>query len=255
MASTYTPNAGFEKPAHGDQNWDSPLRRNFDISDQLAAVNIALQVTSAGGLNVVVSPGQCQIGGGVFPFLGQTTKTMTANTTNFIFINNIGVITVNTSGFPTLSVPLARVYTGVSNVISIVDSRSFLGGPGGAVAAGVNTLSIVGAIVGLQGDILLIDGANITITQDSPNNKFIFDVNGGSINRKFRQALAPAPDGMNVLFTTPDNFVSGSEEVYVDGVLRNSGATEDYTLFGVNGISFTFAPAATSKILASYNPM
>jgi len=255
MASTFTPNAGYEKPAHGDQNWDSPLRRNFDIADSLSAVNIALQVTSGGGLNVVVAPGQCQIGGAVFPFLGQATKTMTANTTNFIFVNNIGVITVNTTGFPTLSVPLARVYTGATNVISVVDSRSFLGGPGGSVAAGVNTLSIIGAIVGLQGDIILIEGANITITQDSPNNRFIFDVNGGSINRKFRQSLSPAPDGLNALFTTPDNFVSGSEEIYVDGVLRNSGATEDYTLFGVNGISFTFAPAATSKILASYNPM
>jgi hypothetical protein len=255
MASTFTPNAGYEKPAHGDQNWDTPLRRNFDIADQMASINIALQVTSSGGLGVIIAPGQVQIGGSVFPFLGQTTLTLTANTTNFIFVSNIGVIGFNTSGFPSLSVPLARVFTGPTNVISIVDSRSFLGGPGGAVAAGVNTLAVIGSIIGLQGDVTFVPGINIAITQDSPNNKLTFDVNGGSINRKFRQTLSGPVNGINNSFTTIDNFYAGSEEVFIDGVMRNSGAGEDYTLFGLNGISFTFAPASTSKILVNYNPM
>src|SRR5512137_1043732 len=131
MASTYTPNVGYEKPAYGDQNWDTPLRRNFDLADGLAAVNVALQVQSSGGLNVTVNPGQVQIGGNIYPFLGQTTLAMVANSTNFVFVSNIGVVTSNISGFPSLSVPLARVFTGPANVISVVDSRSFLGGPGG----------------------------------------------------------------------------------------------------------------------------
>jgi len=255
MASTYTPNAGYEEPAHGDQNWDAPLRRNFDIADQLASVNVALQVQASGGLNVTVNPGQVQIGGNVFPFLGQTTIPMVANSTNFVLVSNIGVVTSNISGFPALSVPLARVFTGPANVISVVDTRSFLGGPGGAVSSGVNTLAVVGAIIGLQGDLVLAAGSNITITQDSPNNKFIFDVTGGSINRKYRQFAIGFIDGFNNQFTAPDNFVFGSEEVFIDGVMRNSGVAEDYTLFGLNGISFTFAPASTSKILLNYNPI
>jgi hypothetical protein len=253
MASTFTPNAGFEKPSHGDQAWDAPLRRNFDISDSLATINIALQVTVAGGLKVNVAPGQVQIGGSIYPFLGQTALTLSPNTTNFVFVSNVGVITFNVSGFPSLSVPLARVFTGPANVISVVDTRSFLGGPGGAVSSGVNTLAVTGAIVGLQGDIVLVSGSNIVITQDTPNNKFLFDVNGGSINRKYRQPVSGSLDGFNNQFTTPDSFTAGTEEIFIDGVLRNFGAAEDYTLFGANGLSFTFAPAIGSKILASYN--
>jgi hypothetical protein len=256
MANTLTPNIGLEKPAHGDQDWDQPLRYNFDLLDSYLAINVALQVTPLPiGLQVNVNVGQAQIGPQVYVFPSTTTLNLLASTTNFIFVSNVGALTSNNTGFPSVSVPLAKAFTGVANVISVVDFRGFLGGPGGAVAAGVNTLAVTGSLIGLQGDIILDPGANVTITQDNFNNRFIFDVNGGSINRKYRQTVAGSLDGINMSFTTPDNFVGGSEEVFVDGILRNSGVVEDYVLIGLNGISFTFAPAMVSKILVSYNPI
>jgi hypothetical protein len=255
MANTLTPNVGFEKPAHGDQNWDAPLRFNFDLADEVLAVNVSLEATAVAGLQVSVGPGRVQIGPQVYSFPAPTVITVLPSTTNFVFVSNVGAISSNNTGFPSVSVPIAKVFTGALAVISVVDSRAFLGGPGGAVAAGVNTLSVTGSLIGLQADIVLDPGSNVTITQDNFNNRFIFAVDGGSINRKYRQTVAGALDGFNTQFTTPDNFFAGSEEVFVDGILRNSGAVEDYVLFASNGISFTFAPASTSKILVNYNPM
>src|SRR5258708_6544437 len=106
MANTLTPNVGFEKPAHGDQDWDQPLRFNFDLADAVLAVNIALKATADPlGLNVFVNPGQCQIGPQVYSFPAQTTVPLQASTTNFVFVSNVGAITANNTGFPGVSVP------------------------------------------------------------------------------------------------------------------------------------------------------
>jgi hypothetical protein len=254
MANTLTPNIGLEEPAFGDQNWDQPLRFNFSLLDTVLVTNIALQATPGTGLIVNVGPGQVQIGPQVYSFPASTPVSLVASTTNFVFVSNTGAITSNNTSFPAVSVPIAKVFTGVASVISVIDARSFLGGPGGAVSAGVNTLSVTGSLIGLQADIILNPGANVTILQDNVNNQFIFSVNGGSINRQYRQLLSGTLDGVNQFFTAPANFFAGTEEVFVDGILRNAGSVEDYVVIGGNGISFTFAPAPVSKLLINYNP-
>ena len=65
-----------------------------------------------------------------------------------------------------------------------------------------------------------------------------------------------APDGITTLFafTVPGTPVSGQESVYINGVLRYPGVGNDYTaayLPNQLAVTFTFAPAGSSRIVAS----
>jgi len=65
-----------------------------------------------------------------------------------------------------------------------------------------------------------------------------------------------APDGITdtFAFSTSSTPTSGEESVFINGVLRTSGALNDYTatyLANQLKIKFTFVPASTSQIMAS----
>lgn len=70
--------------------------------------------------------------------------------------------------------------------------------------------------------------------------------------RVYQQALSGTLNGVNTIFTTPNSFISGTEEVFIGGVAQRSGT--DYTVTGANQITFATAPQATQAPLwASYN--
>jgi archaellum component FlaF (FlaF/FlaG flagellin family) len=58
-------------------------------------------------------------------------------------------------------------------------------------------------------------------------------------------------DGVNNVFTLPEDIVEDSEEVFVNGLLMNKGADNDYTMSG-RTITFNVAPGPGSVILVSY---
>lgn len=57
-------------------------------------------------------------------------------------------------------------------------------------------------------------------------------------------------NGSNAVFTTSQNFVSGSTMVYRDGQLMKK--TDDYFESGANQITFVSAPASSTNILIAY---
>jgi hypothetical protein len=78
--------------------------------------------------------------------------------------------------------------------------------------------------------------------------------------RVFRAAPTGAVNGSNTTFTIASNMVSGSEEVFKNGILMNAGAGNDYTIaYGATStITFLTAPSSlggyTDVIIVNYTP-
>jgi hypothetical protein len=66
-----------------------------------------------------------------------------------------------------------------------------------------------------------------------------------------KEVPAGAINGANVTFTLANIVVSGSEHVYLNGMLQESGASNDYTITGAV-ITFLSAPLTGEKIRTSY---
>ena len=70
-----------------------------------------------------------------------------------------------------------------------------------------------------------------------------------------REVPAGAIDDLNVTFTLANTPLSGSEEVYLNGILQDEGASDDYTISG-DVITMNDAPKGApgnpDKILVSY---
>lgn len=66
-----------------------------------------------------------------------------------------------------------------------------------------------------------------------------------------RETPSGAIDGVNVTFTLANTPITGSEHVYVNGLLQEPGAASDYTISG-SVITLTFVPEIGSKIVVTY---
>jgi hypothetical protein len=55
---------------------------------------------------------------------------------------------------------------------------------------------------------------------------------------KVRQSFVESPNGSRVVFTAPSNYVEGSEMVFRDGMLMNSGSDNDYVLTPPKQVTF-----------------
>ncbi|MBK6964577.1 MAG: hypothetical protein IPH20_11745 [Bacteroidales bacterium] len=85
-------------------------------------------------------------------------------------------------------------------------------------------------------------------------------LNTGNLSqRTYRAVPTGAVNGSNVTFTLAANVLSGTEEVFKNGILMNAGAGNDYTItYGATTtITFTTAPSAASSytdvILVNYS--
>ena len=66
------------------------------------------------------------------------------------------------------------------------------------------------------------------------------------------QVPTPAPDGSTTVFTTPDNYVSGSLNVYRDQSVLKKGAGDDYTETTANTFTVASAPDADEVLWVNY---
>jgi hypothetical protein len=75
-----------------------------------------------------------------------------------------------------------------------------------------------------------------------------------SSNFTVRETPSPAPNGVVTVFTASGNAISGSEQVYLNGVLMEPGAGNDYTVGNLTPltITFLFVPTPTDKIRINY---
>lgn len=251
MASEFTPNVNFELQPHGAQLWDEPLRENFRITDQYLAQFNALKVTFVSGLQVVVGPGSVRIGNSIYPFLLPTNLTMIPNTINYIYVNAAGRLS-SVSGYPVNSVPLARVLTSASVVLNIVDDRTFFSA--GGVAAGVSSIGMVGLTDVVDGNLLFSSSNHINISLNTSTKTFDFSLSDfEALDRKYRVNLTSQIDGLTSLFTLPEEFVAGSEEIFLDGILIDDSLGE-YVINGSDQFVIAKVPEVLQTLLVNYNP-
>jgi len=103
--------------------------KHIDHFGRLAIPLSALQVFGDGTLAFGVRAGQFMDGDTVVSYAGASDQSLTNNQTNYIYLTVAGVLTVNTSGFPTPSttnhLPLAEILTasGTFAVTDITDRR------------------------------------------------------------------------------------------------------------------------------------
>ncbi len=69
---------------------------------------------------------------------------------------------------------------------------------------------------------------------------------------KTHQIPTPAPDGAQVIFTTPDDYVAGSLNVYRDQSVLLKGVTQDYVESSANTFTVDSAPDADEVLWCSY---
>ena len=83
--------------------------------------------------------------------------------------------------------------------------------------------------------------------------------NSGTVNRKLayvedhvsKETPTGLVNGVNAVFTLAATPITGTEEVYLNGLLQDVGASEDYTISGTT-ITFNTAPATGDKLRVSY---
>jgi hypothetical protein len=84
----------------------------------------------------------------------------------------------------------------------------------------------------------------ITFTQDVSNGLTSFNF----VDKEVPIGLI---NGVNTSFTLANSPTSGTEHVYLNGILQESGAGNDYTISG-NTITFLLVPLAGEKIRVTY---
>ncbi|MHC1773855.1 MAG: hypothetical protein AB9834_00440 [Lentimicrobium sp.] len=117
--------------------------------------------------------------------------------------------------------------------------------------ADVPTATMKGRVTAGSGD-----PEDLTVAQI----RTLLGLNTGNLSqRTYRAVPTGAVNGSNVTFTLAANVLSGTEEVFKNGILMNAGAGNDYTItYGATTtITFTTAPSAASSytdvILVNYS--
>jgi hypothetical protein len=159
MSSTFTTYVGMEIPGTNDTGWDVPIRATINTIDGLSAVGslaVALAEHPSASLNVKVAAGSFRKSDGtIVSYAGTSSQAMTASNTNYLYLTDAGVLTVNTTGFPasTFHVRLATVVADTGTITSITDARLPW------VSSGANGNTVYLALAGGT----LTDGANVAV--------------------------------------------------------------------------------------------
>lgn len=102
----------------------------------------------------------------------------------------------------------------------------------------------------------LVAGPGISFVVDQAGKKITITATGGSGGgsvRRYRVIPSGVVDGTNAIFTLPEDIADDSEEVFVNGLLMDKGADNDYTISG-RVIVFNTPVPANSKIRVNYTP-
>lgn len=127
---------------------------------------------------------------------------------------------------------------------------------GDATGSGTTSLSLTLANTGTAGTYTKVTtDAKGRVT--SGTTLSAADLPAGTINLSnivTRETPSPLPNGVNTTFAVTGACVPGTEHVYLNGVLMEPGAGNDYivTLASPFTINFLFAPTSTDKIRISY---
>jgi hypothetical protein len=145
---TYTSRLNLPKPDAGNTGYVATWNANQDLYDGLAALGalaVAAKEVPSTTPNVRVAAGSFRKSdGSIVAYAGTASQACTTATTNYVFLNDAGMLVVNTTGFPVNCVRLAVVAAGATTITSVADARvpwalAGVGTPTIAAGAGAGT--------------------------------------------------------------------------------------------------------------------
>lgn len=166
---------------------------------------------------------------------GQTVDGVVLATNDRILIKNQssqaenGIYTVNASGAPTRA----------------TDMDAWSEVPGAWVSVQEGTANA---------DSVWLSTANQGGTLDSTAITFINPITSGSLSESNfvdKEIPSGSINGSNTAFVLANTPISGSEHVYLNGILQESGSGNDYTISGAN-ITMLSAPLTGEKLRVTY---
>ncbi len=129
-----------------------------------------------------------------------------------------------------------RTLTGTAGQIAVTNGDGVAGNPTIALASGICTIGTYTSVtVDTYGRVTA--GTNPTVY--SASNFVTGETPGGLVN------------GANTTYTLANTPVAGSQEVYLNGILLDPGAGNDYTISGLT-ITMLVTPQTNDKVRASY---
>lgn len=240
------------------------------IKDQSAGAENGIYIVQAAGAPVRAPDADvsAEVTAGLAVFVEEGT---TQADTGWLLTNN-GAITLGTTalvftqftGLGSLTAGTGLTKTG--NTIDVVSGN-------GAIVANANDITFVAADASLN-----ISGAGVKITPGSGGNVQLTNGSGvvqptalggdvsavtntGSVtlgsaiqrtaNLVTRETPSGAVNGSNTAFTLANTPIAGSEEVFLNGLLQEPGAGNDYTISGAT-ITYLAAPVTGDKVRVNY---
>jgi hypothetical protein len=121
--------------------------------------------------------------------------------------------------------------------VSVASANGFAGSSsGGTTPALTISTSITGV---LKGNGTAISAATAGTDYMAPSDFIVRETPSGTVN------------GSNTAFTLANTPLSGTEQVFLNGMLQEPGAGNDYTISGTS-ITYLSAPASGDRIRVSY---
>lgn len=133
---------------------------------------------------------------------------------------------------------MAGAGAGTVTTVSVASANGFEGSVSNSSSTPQITLSttVSGLIKGSSGALVTADAGTDYL---APANYVV------------RAQPSGTPNGSTTTFTLPSTPISGTEMVFLNGVLQETGASNDYTISG-STITFNSAPDSQSSIYATY---
>lgn len=227
--------------------------------------NIATTATAAGSTVLTITSAHTQ------QFTGTTTQTVVlpnattlSNGHSFLITNrSSGVVTVNANGGGLVQTMAA----GSQTLVTLIDNGSAAGSwdssyaLGGAGAGTVTSVSVVSAN-GFAGSVATATSTPAITLSTSITG--LLKGNGTAIsaatlgtdytnNASFvvRETPSGSVNGSNTTFTLANTPTTGTEQVFLNGILQEPGAGNDYTISGTT-ITYLAAPVTGDKIRVTY---
>jgi hypothetical protein len=154
------------------------------------------------------------------------TDTTTANTIGVTHVANGAGVKFDSASFTDSGSETLALAAGVA-------------GSGLALTSGVLSVNVDASTIEISSDTLRLKDDGITYAKTRLVTR---EVPSGTIN------------GVNAAFDTANNFTSGSEHVYRNGILQNVGASNDYVVTDANTITFNSGsiPQTGDSLLITY---
>ena len=193
LTVSYTGLGTFWKKEYVDSLVDAVTAIETDLTEVQAYHNT--------GLDINIRKGRVVIENIVYEYSSETTLTLTASNTNYVYVDENGVLSANITGFPENCIPLAEVTANASTVTAIADKRCRLGIAGSGNGGGETCIALAPEYSGaVEYSDTSLDGGTLSLGHDSTaffNYYNFIGVTGGAETQS-KQII--------IRFRLPENF-------------------------------------------------